>query len=225
MQPIEPGNQEKKILLLFAVGTFGLNLFILLLLFFHGAMLQQLTQQLTPQSLVEMLDGRVILANPEISTDRQPETIRRFVGETMTLMLSSSPKQSFTEIWQNSSSLFDSRSSQKFVAEFTKFNKSEQLGGIKNNENVLIIERISQPVAISTGKWKVKIIANQLTFNSSNFLGKSTPFNKQVLVQAIASQTMILPNNPLPLQLAINKLGESRLKIYNICPLNEQKCS
>ncbi len=224
MQPIEPQKQEKKILLLLAIGTFGLNLLFLLLLFFHGAMLQQLTQQLTPRSLIEMIDGRVIEADPETSTERQSETIRRFVGETMTLMLTSSPKLTFNEVWQNSSSLFNPRSGPKFEDEFARLNQAGQIRGVKNSENVLIIERISQPVAMATGRWKVLIIANELTFNGSNLLGKSTPFNREVIVGAIDKQTMILPDKPNPLQVAIYKLGEARLEIYNICNLKKKKC-
>jgi hypothetical protein len=85
MQLLKPENKKSSILPLFAVGTFGLHLFTLLLLMFHGSMLQQLNRRLTPQSLVQLVDGRAITVDPKQNFERHPETIRRFVGETMTV--------------------------------------------------------------------------------------------------------------------------------------------
>jgi hypothetical protein len=226
MQSLKPEKQKKNILLLFAVGTFGLNLSSLLLLFFHGAMLQKLSQQLTPQSLVELVDGRAITADPETNSERQPETIRRFVGETMTLMLTSSPKQPPKKVWEISSALLAAQFKPKFQAEIMKLNQANQVGsGKRSTESVLVIERISQPTTIGTGEWKVEMLANQLIFSSSDLLGKSIPFNKQILVRAIPKQATSLPDNPLPWHLATYRLGEARLEIYNICAIKEKNCS
>ena len=219
-------NQKKNLLFLFALGTFGLNFVILLLLFFHGTMLQQLSQQLAPQSLVELADGRVISADPETNLERQPETIRRFIGETMTLMFTFSSKQPQNEVLEISSALLMDRFKSKFKTEIMKLNKINQVtSNNRSTESVLIIERISQPIKIGVGEWKVEIRANQLIFSGSDLLGKSIPFNRQILVRAIANNPISLPDNPLPWHLATFRLGEARLEIYNMCNLQQKNCS
>ncbi|MFM7573966.1 MAG: hypothetical protein ACKO4S_12655 [Snowella sp.] len=226
MKLFQSENQKKNILFLFALGTFGLNFVILLLLFFHETMLQQLSQQLAPQSLIELADGRVISADPETNLERQPETIRRFVGETMTLMLTFSSKQPQNEILAISSALLMDRFKPKFQTEMMKLNKKNQIASNnRSTESVLIIERISQPIKIGVGEWKVEIRANQLIFSGSDLLGKSIPFNRQILVRAIANNPISLPNNPLPWHLATFRLGEARLEIYNMCELQQKDCS
>ena len=226
MKLFQSENQKKNILFLFALGTFGLNFIILLLLFFHETMLQQLSQQLAPQSLIELADGRVISADPETSLERQPETIRRFVGETMTLMLTFSSKQPQNEILAISSALLMDRFKPRFQTEMMKLNKKNQIASNnRSTESVLIIERISQPIKIGVGEWKVEIQANQLIFSGSDLLGKSIPFNRQILVRAIANNPISLPDNPLPWHLATFRLGEARLEIYNMCDLQQKDCS
>ncbi|MFM7440830.1 MAG: hypothetical protein ACKO2V_19900 [Snowella sp.] len=226
MKLFQSENQKKNILFLFALGTFGLNFVILLLLFFHETMLQQLSQQLAPQSLIELADGRVISADPETNLERQPETIRRFVGETMTLMLTFSSKQPQNEILAISSALLMDRFKPKFQTERLRLNQKNQIAlNNRSTESVLIIERISQPIKIGVGEWKVEIRANQLIFSGSDLLGKSIPFNRQILVRAIANKTISLPDNPLPWHLATFRLGEARLEIYNMCELQQKDCS
>ena len=226
MKLFQSENQKKNILFLFALGTLGLNFFILLLLFFHETMLQHLSQQLAPQSLVELADGRVISADPETNLERQPETIRRFVGETMTLMLTFSSKQPQHEILEISSALLMDRFKSKFQTEIMKLNQKNQIkSNNRSTESVLIIERISQPIKIGVGEWKVEIRANQLIFSGSDLLGKSIPFNRQILVRAIANNPISLPDNPLPWHLATFRLGEARLEIYNMCDLQQKNCS
>ena len=226
MKLFQSENQKKNILFLFALGTFGLNFIILLLLFFHETMLQQLSQQLAPQSLIELADGRVISADPETNLERQPETIRRFVGETMTLMLTFSSRQPQNEVLAISSALLMDRFKPKFQTEMMKLNKKNQIASNnRSTESVLIIERISQPIKIGVGEWKVEIQANQLIFSGSDLLGKSIPFNRQILVRAIANNPLALPDNPLPWHLATFRLGEARLEIYNMCDLQQKNCS
>ncbi|PZV27592.1 MAG: hypothetical protein DCF12_03265 [Snowella sp.] len=226
MKLFQSENQKKNILFLFALGTFGLNFVILLLLFFHETMLQQLSQQLAPQSLIELADGRVISADPKTNLERQPETIRRFVGETMTLMLTFSSKQPQNEILAISSALLMDRFKPKFQTEMMRLNQKNQItSNNRSTESVLIIERISQPIKIGVGEWKVEIRANQLIFSGSDLLGNSIPFNRQILVRAIANNPISLPDNPLPWHLATFRLGEARLEIYNMCELQQKDCS
>jgi hypothetical protein len=226
MQLLKPENKKNSFLPLLAVGTFGLHLFTLLLLVFHGSMLQQLEQQLTPQSLVQLIDGRAITVDPQQNLERQPETIRRFVGEAMTLMLTWSQQQPPKTVWEISSQLVADDFQQKFQSELTNLNPESQFDSVnRGTENVLVIQRVSQPTKIGDGQWKVEILAHQLVFSSSDKLGKSISFNKQILVRAIDQPATSLPNAAIPLHLAAYRLGEARLEIYNVCEIQDKNCS
>ncbi|MEH1777808.1 hypothetical protein [Nostoc sp.] len=226
MQLLKPENKKNSPLPLLAVGTLGLHLFTLLLLIFHGSMLQQLRRQLTPQSLVQLVDGRAITVDPQPNLERQPEAIRRFVGETMSLMLTWSQQQPPTQVWEITSQLVADNFKQKFKSELTNLNPDSQFENVNRGaENVLVIQKISQPTAIGNGKWKVEMFANQLIFSSYDKLGKSVSFNKQILVRAIDEPATSLPNAPLPLHFATYRLGEARLEIYNVCEIQDNNCS
>ncbi|OKH53146.1 hypothetical protein NIES2101_12495 [Calothrix sp. HK-06] len=205
---------------LFTVATFGLHLFTFLLLTFHWSLLQQLQQRLTPQSLVQLIDGRAISVDPKPDMERYPETIRRFVGETMTLMLTWSQQQQPRTVWETSSVLVNDNLKPKLESIISP---SETLS--QGTENVLVIQTIGEPTKISEGRWKVEIIANQIIFTNSDKLGKTIPFNKQILVQAVEAPFASLPNLPVPLNIAVSRLGEARLQIYNVCDINDKNCS
>ena len=226
MQILKPENRKNNPLPLLALGTFGLNVFTLLLLLFNGSMLQQLGRQLTPQSLVQLVDGRTITVNPEPNLERQPEAIRRFAGETMSLMLTWSDQQLPTQVWEITSQLVAEKFKQKLKSEITNLNPDSQFENVnRGSENVLVIQKISQPTKIGDGQWKVEMFANQLVFSGYDRLGKSTSFNKQILVRAIDEPATSLPNAALPLQFAAYRLGEARLEIYNVCDIKDKNCS
>ncbi|MBD2729754.1 hypothetical protein H6G96_26410 [Nostoc sp. FACHB-892] len=226
MQLLKPENRKNNPLPLLAVGTFGLHVFTLLLLIFNGSMLQELGQQLTPQTLVQLVDGRTITVDPQPNLERQPEAIRRFVGETMSLMLTWSQQQPPTQVWEITSQLVADDFKQKFKSEVTNLNPDSQFENVNRGaENVLVIQKISQPREIGNGKWEVEMLANQLVFSGYDRLGKSTSFNKKILVRAIDEPASSLPNAPLPLHLAAYRLGEARLEIYNVCEIQDKNCS
>ncbi|MEH2402008.1 hypothetical protein [Nostoc sp.] len=226
MQILKPENRKNNPLPLLAVGTFGLNVFTLLLLLFNGSMLQQLGRQLTPQSLVQLVDGRTITVDPEPNLERQPEAIRRFVGETMSLMLTWSDQQPPTQVWEITSQLVADNFKEKLKSEITNLNQDSQFENVNRGaENVLVIQKISQPTKIGDGQWKVEMFANQLVFSGYDRLGKSISFNKQILVRAIDEPATSLPNAALPLHFAAYRLGEARLEIYNVCEIKDKNCS
>ncbi|MBW4615263.1 MAG: hypothetical protein KME21_18700 [Desmonostoc vinosum HA7617-LM4] len=226
MQILKTENKKNNSLPLLAVATFGLNLFTLLLLVFNNYLIQQLGQQLTPQSLVQLADGRAITVDPKQNLEREPETIRRFVGGAMSLMLTWSEQQPPKTVWAISSELIADKVQQKFQSEITNLNPDSQFENVtRGNESVLVIQKISQPVKINDGQWRVEILANQLTFSTADKLGKSAKFNKQIVVQAINEPATSLPNTALSLQSVAYRLGESRLEIYNICDIKDKNCS
>ncbi|WP_138499371.1 hypothetical protein [Nostoc sp. PA-18-2419] len=226
MQIFKSENKKSNALPLLAVATFGLNVLSLLLLIFNGSMLQQLGRQLAPQSLVQLVDGRVITGDPEQNLERQPETIRRFVGESMSLMLTWSQQQPPTTVWEISSQLVANDFKEKLKSQLINLNPDRQFENVnRGSENVLVIQKISQPIKISNGRWKVEMFANQLTFTSYDKLGKSISFNKQILIKAINEPATSLPNAPLPLHFAVYRLGEARLEISNVCEIQDKNCS
>ena len=210
-------DKNSNIVPLFAVGTFSLHLFTLLLLMFHGAMLEQVKRKSVPQTLVQLADGRVLTVDAKSNLERDRETIRRFVGETMTLMFTWSGKLSSTVVWDVTSELLRNDLKREFTNTFNNFELESP------EENVFVIQRISQPEVISEGKWKVEIFANRLIFSRGDNLGKSIPFNKQILIEA-TSQVNSLPRVPTPLNLAVYRLGEARMQIYNICEIEDKNC-
>jgi hypothetical protein len=226
MQLTKSESKKSSALPLLAVGTFALNILTLLLLLFNGSMLQNLKRQLTPESLVQLVDGRAINVDPQSSYERHPETIRRFVGETMTLMLTWSQQQPPLTVWETSSQLLAPDIKSKFLATIPNLNVNNQFANIRQgNEYILVIEKISQPTPIGQGKWKIDILANQLNFSGYNNLGTSIPFKKQIFVKAIDQPKVSLPNKPLSWNLAAYRLGEARLEIYNICDIADEQCS
>lgn len=218
MQTLNTDKNNNNIVPLFAVGTFSLHLLTLLLLMFHGAMLQQVKRKSVPQTLVQLADGRVITADAKSNLERNQETIRRFVGETMTLMFTWSTKLSSTVVWDLTSELLRNDFKRKFARQFNNFELESP------EENVLVIQRISQPEVISEGKWKVEIFANRLIFSRGDNLGRSIPFNRQILIEAV-DEVNSLPSLPTPLNLALYRLGEARMVIYNICDIEDENCS
>ncbi|MBF2016209.1 MAG: hypothetical protein IGS23_13575 [Rivularia sp. T60_A2020_040] len=218
MQTLNTDKNQTNIVPLFAIATFGLHLLTLILLMFHGGMLQQVKRKSVPQILVQLTDGRVITADAKGNLERDGETIRRFVGETMTLMFTWSQKQSSMVVWNISSELLRNDFRREFAQRFNNFELESP------EENVLVIQRISQPEVISEGRWKVEILANCLIFSRGDNLGKSIPFNKQILVEAI-DEVNSLPSIPTPLNLAVYRLGEARIQIYNICDIEDKSCS
>ncbi|MDJ0799980.1 MAG: hypothetical protein QNJ51_24765 [Calothrix sp. MO_167.B12] len=223
MQLINRETNKKNILPLFAIGTLGLNVFALLILMFHGSMLQQLSRQLTPRSLVQLLDGKAITADPQKSVERNPQTIRRFVGETMTLLFTWSQQQPPQTVWQVSSELLSPRFKRKFQSQFIP--DDSRAANFSGRESVLVIQKVSTPQPIGEGKWKVEILANRLMFTNYDRLGQTTPFNKQILVRVREKPEISLPDSPISWNLAAYRLGEARLEIYNVCEIENKNCS
>jgi hypothetical protein len=214
---------QKNILPLFLLVTFSLNVFTLILLFFHGSMLKTL-RNLSP-TLVQLLDGRVITVNAQQDLERHPETIRRFVGETFSLMFTWSEKQPPLTVWQTTSQLLSGDVKNKFEQEFRQGIPNRNFdNAIGDTESVLVIQQISQPEEISPGKWQLQVTGHRLLFTKYDMNGGDILFNKKILVRAL--DTAVFPPNNVstPLDLAVSRLGEARLEIYNVCDVKDNNC-
>ncbi|MBD0265705.1 MAG: hypothetical protein ICV78_24185 [Tolypothrix sp. Co-bin9] len=225
MQLLKSENQKTNILPLFAIGTGCLHLLTLLVLLFHWSILQRLNRQTTLPSLVQLIDGRTITVNPQENLLRHPQAIRRFVGETMTLMLTWSRQQPPNVVWDVSSQLVKDDFHTKLQAQIQNLTSVKGLNNFNSStEQILVIERISQPQLVAEGRWQVEMVAHQLVFNGSDRLGESIAFHKRVFVEATDQGVAALPTQPLPLQLAAYRISAARLQIYKICDLNDKIC-
>jgi hypothetical protein len=80
---------EKKradIIPLFALGTLVIQVIVLLLSMWQAGSLAGLSDKQTP-TLVQLEDGKAIRVGAMDYTERTPATIRRFVGDTMTMLM------------------------------------------------------------------------------------------------------------------------------------------
>jgi hypothetical protein len=227
MQILKTENKRTtNILPLLAVGTFSLHLVTLLALMFHGNMLQELQRKEASTSMVQLANGSTIEVDPQQYLERYPETIRRFVGQTMTLMFTWSEQQPPRTIWLLVSELLSNDSQSRFEKEVNDLITQNQLVNIsEGTETAFVIRRISQPEQIEEGKWKVQMLANLLVFRGTDPQGQSTPFNKQILVQVTDEPAMKLPQTRLPWHLAVRRLSEAKLEIYKICDIQDKNCS
>ncbi|BAY24371.1 hypothetical protein NIES2100_41660 [Calothrix sp. NIES-2100] len=226
MQILKTENKKTNILPLFAIGTLGVHLLTLLVLMFHWSILQRLNRQTTLPSLVQLADGRAITVNPQENLERDQQTIRRFVGETMTLMLTWSQQQPQNTVWEISSQLVTEDFQPKLQTKINNLNPNKKLNNYnQSDEQLLAIQRISQPEKIAEGKWKVEMVAHQLVFQGADRLGESIPVNQQIYVQATDEQVTSLPQSAIPLQQAAYRLGSARLQIYKICDMKDKSCS
>ncbi|WP_017314404.1 hypothetical protein [Mastigocladopsis repens] len=226
MQLFNQKSKKTNFLPLFVIATFGLHMFTILLLMFHNSMLKRLSGKL-PQSLVQLVDGRAITVDSQENLERNPETIRRFVGETMTMMFTWSEKQPPQTIWQATSQLLSGDIRRKFEAEITQgLPKNVLVNAVGNAESVLLVRQISEPEKIADGQWRLEMAANRLIFvGYNNKAGEAIPFNKKIFIRALDTQAISLPNVKNPLHSAIYRLNEARLEIYKICDINDQSCS
>ena len=226
MRYLSPNRNNTNLIPLFVIGTFSLHLLTLLILMFHGTMLQQVKRKALPETLVQLADGRAITVSATDNLERNQQTIRRFVGEAMTLMLTSSAKLPPRLVEDISDPLLAEEFQQRLNSKNNDIdfnNKQERTS--RNTEKVLVINKISQPEKISNGKWKVNILANRLIFKGTEKTGNSIPFNKQILVRAVSGDKVTPVRAETPANLAVSSLQEARLEIYNICEMKDEKCS
>jgi hypothetical protein len=71
------------ILTIFAVTTFGLHIFTLLLLIFQGLTIRQLATG-KPLNFLQLIDSKP--APLQDNREREPEEIRQFISKTMNMM-------------------------------------------------------------------------------------------------------------------------------------------
>jgi hypothetical protein len=223
MRLIPQQTNKQNIFPLFAIATFSVSALTLLLLLFHSSILKTVSTEL-PASLVQLIDGKAITVKTQDNLERHPEVIRRFVGETMTLIFTWSEKQSALSTWQDTSSLLTEEIRQTFESEFIQ-SSGNLINSSNNIESIFIIKQLTQPEKISEGKWQIQISANRILSRNNVQTQNAESFTKRILVKAEDNQIISLPKSPTPLQSAIYRLSEARLRIYKVCEIKDKKCT
>lgn len=226
---------------LFVLATFGLQLLGLVWLFANTAATFRLATKPTP-SMVQMADGRAIKVAAWGSRERSPLTTRRFVAETMALMFNMSaelPAQNAEELqtqqpdqgydlgnnklittasWQASFVATEDFRVEllDLVAELTP--KDLFLGKTKV---VLITRYLSDPEVVAPGQWKVQLIGDLVYVSATDKAGYSTPFNKEVFVQAVDPPVTPLENSASVLEKTVYSVRQAGLEIYGMRELEK----
>jgi hypothetical protein len=227
---------EKKrsdILPLFALGTLGIQGVLLLLTLGQSNSLAQMSEKQTP-TLVQLEDGKAVRVGTMDYNDRTPQTIRRFVGDTMIMLMNwsgtlppTSPEESRNPkpdpgvslgtkkvaqaTWQAGFAL-----SEDFRGEFLKLvadlMSQEVFKG--NAQAVFVINYISNPTKVENGKWKMSMVANLIIFSKGDNAGKAIAFNKEIFVRSVEAPR--IPAGASELEKAIYQVRQSGLEIYAI---------
>ena len=232
------------ILGLFATTTFGLHLITLIILFLLYGAYSRLSKK-PPPTLVELQNGDSVKVAPIDNQERTPQAIIHFVSSTFTLMMNWSGtipdinsnsgttkpkpdpgvnigsgrgeegKVSFVA-WEASYTL-----SSDFRKEFLELLSQMTPSGVfqQKTQVVFVPLSIQQPIQISPGKWKVKMVSNLNVFDTRSNIGEVIPFNKEIFVRAVEAPKKSPTKG---LSSLIYHIRESGLEIYAIRDLKEE---
>ncbi|MEO0488014.1 MAG: hypothetical protein AAFZ49_00475 [Cyanobacteria bacterium J06659_2] len=229
---------------LFVLGSVGLQLLILCFLFLQAGALSRLSRQEAP-TLVQMQDGQAIRVAAMGSHERTPETIRRFVNDTLVLMFNWSgslpaataeeanqpqpdpglpvevergKRNIATASWQ-ASFAFSEDFRQDFLMRVAELTPPGVFAG--TTQVVMVVTHISEPEEVGDGRWKVDVVAHLYVFNEDNALGEAIPFNREVFVEAVTAPAV--PEGETPLEQAIYTIRQAGLQIYAIRELEREE--
>jgi hypothetical protein len=218
---------------LFLIATFALHALTLLGLLSLTFAFHRVANR-PPPSLVQAVDGRSIAVSPMESRDRTPITIRRFVGDALPLLLSSSGKLPPSadqpgaadpgvpiEIPNRGQTKISTSAWQAGFALSEDFRPAalQAIAGLTapatftgQAQTMLVPQHISDPEKLGDGQWKVNVIANLVTITANQPQGTSVPFNKAVYLRAI---DVPQPHDvATPLEKAVYTVRQSGLEIY-----------
>jgi hypothetical protein len=233
---------EKKradIIPLFALGTLVIQVIVLLLSMWQAGSLAGLSDKQTP-TLVQLEDGKAIRVGAMDYTERTPATIRRFVGDTMTMLMNWSgtlppatpeetknpkldpgvslglsgaggSKKIAQTTWQ-AGFAFDESLRPEFMKLIASLTPQNVFSG--DTQAVLVINYLSEPTKIGEGKWKIGMVSNLLVFNKGDKLGKAVAFNKELFVKSVEAPKT--PEGASKLEKTIYNIRQSGLEIYAV---------
>jgi hypothetical protein len=224
---------------LFALGTLVIQVIVLLLSMWQAGSLAGLNDKQTP-TLVQLEDGKAIRVGAMAYKERTPATIRRFVGDTMTMLMNwsgtlppTTPEEAKNPKLDPGVSLgLTGANSSNKIAQTTwqagfAFNESLRPEFLKliasitpqnvfsgGTQAVLVINYLSEPTKIEEGKWKIGMVSNLLVFNKGDKLGKAVAFNKEFFIKAVEAPRT--PEGASALEKTVYNIRQSGLEIYAV---------
>lgn len=235
--------QKNDLLYVFLLGTSALSLFSVILQISNMVGLYQLNQKEVP-SLVQLVDGRAVRVTAVGSLERTPQTVHRFVSETLTLMfnwsgtlppttpseaqmpkpdagkkLSDAKSAVTTASWQ-ASFAFSQDFRTSFLVKIAELTPREVFTG--NRRAILVIRYLGEPQEIEPGYWKLPVVGDQIFFSPEDNGGRSIPFNKEVFVRSVSTPISPLGESATNLEKTVYKIREAGLEIHNIRELERQ---
>lgn len=241
---------KTEVMPLFVLGTGVLQIGILFLLIFEGVWLSRLSRK-PPPSLVQLVDGRAVRVAPMENVSRTEETIKHFVGQTMALMFNwsgtlppaSKPGQKNVPLpdpgvpiqTQKIGSKGEKVTTPSFEASFAiseNFRPEflQKLATLTprsifsgSTQVMLLVTHLSEPQQLGPGQWKVKMVANLLTFEQGDNTGKAIPFNKDVYVRSIDTPLLPLPEGVSSIHRTAYQIRQAGLEIYAIRDLQREE--
>jgi hypothetical protein len=240
------GLKSSDIMPMFALGTLGLHVLMLLLLFGNVIGTWSLARKPAP-SMVQLTDGRAVAMTPVDHLARTPEELRRFTKDSLALMFTWSSKiqapsntadlsnrpatmindpgvrvqhgKVTTAAWQASFSFKEDFRTQ-LLDEIAKMTPSSVFGG--GAQSVLSFESISDPKATANGQWQIDVVSNLLVFDDAHPQGLAIPFNKTIFLSAVEPTTDPLPDISTPIQRALYRVQQSGVQITQMQDLDLQ---
>ncbi len=194
-----------------------------------------------PPSLVQLSDGSTIAVGALEGNERTPETIKTFVGTTLTGLFSwdglipgeltesgseeidpgitvDRSKKVTTLAWHRAFALSEVDGfRQKFLERLAELTPQRIFSRTGQVQVILLPREISTPETAGEGKWKVHVVANLTTFEG-DLKGETIPFNKTVYVRAIDTPPLPKPGATALQRIAFDARSKG-LEIYLITNL------
>ena len=226
---------------LIQLGTAGL----VALLFLQNVLLSIWVARLAnkPQpSLVQLQGGRYVEVGEAATLYRDPLAIKGFVASTLTGLfawsgtITKKDEQAgttrvrdpgvtvrgtngragkvTTTSWEAAHGLSEGFR-QSFLAQLADMTPKNVFTG--QVQSVLDLKYISEPEIVSSGRWKLRLMANWVLYErGSDRIGKALPFNKEITVIAVYVSPNPLPPGASPIQEHFYHISRGGMKIVRI---------
>ena len=241
VQLLKQKKRVVNVLAIFAVATFSLHFLTLFILILQGLSIRQLSLQKSP-TFIQLIDGKPVNTTDNL---RESQAIRQFVSKTMVSMFdwsgnlppqtieqvskpqpdpgiliktsSGGVKRVVTSSWL-ASFAFAEDFRKGFLSQIADMTPPEVFSDNPERKMLtkLAITQIYSPEKIAPDKWRVGMVANLIQTKGSDNRKIITPFNKDVIVQAIDSFKHPLAQQITDLQQAIYSVRADNLEVYEI---------
>lgn len=231
--------KENNLLSKFVLSSLIIHLVTVGILGFFAIVLYRLAVRPTP-TLVQLEGGQAISVTSALSTYREPELIKRFVGQTASSLYNWSGKvdgkkdagvvvnsekelRVTTPVWSAGFSLSEKDNYRiSFLEKLAGFKEKLPINIWGYGNSFLKISHIRDPIELKPGEWRVDMIAYLLLFDRGKLVGQGIPFNKTFYVKAIDQPPLLLEEQATAIQKAIWNSRSAQLEIESITDLQEK---